>query len=389
MAKKLSQEEVINKINDVHGSLYDHSKLTYINKRTKFELICKKHGAFFTTLDQIIRSQGCPICGKSDAAKKRRVSFESFFNKANKVHNSKYEYDKDSYIKISEKIKIKCPIHGWFEQMADAHSNHSYGCPKCGRLVQISKRKLSNEEFVTMVSKIHSNKFDYSKVNYINNKTKVEVICNQHGSFFPTPDNHLLGSGCPNCGIEKVHAEQIKDLDSFIKDSINLHGKKYDYSNVNYLGGKKMVTIICSKHGPFEQTPNNHQQGNGCPNCKTSKGEEMVIRILSSLDIIFKQQFTFENLIDKRKLKCDFYLPDYNAVIEFNGIQHYEPINRFGNVYGFEETQRRDKIKRDYLLLNSISLLEIHYQDMDIEKTIKSFLGIIPNSADLQSVPTK
>lgn len=376
MARKLSQEEVLQRIREVHGDHYDLSNVVYVNKRTKIKLTCNKHGSFLTSLDQVLRGQGCPACGKAGAAKKRRVSFQEFEQEANKIHGV-FEYDESSYTKISATIRIKCNLHGWFEQLADAHIRQRQGCPKCGRISQTSKRKMSREEFVSRAQEIHNTShYDYTKVNYKNNRTKVEIRCPKHGAFFSSPDNHLQGSGCPNCGIEKVHEGQMKDLESFISDSIKVHGSKYDYSLVKYSGGKRTVQIICPKHGQFKQTPNAHQSGSGCPNCNTSKGEDKVKRILQNLDISFKQQQTFKKLIDKRKLKCDFFLPDFNLVIEFNGRQHYEPVNRFGGKNGLVETQRRDQIKRDYLEKNNIDLLEIHYLDKDIENTIITTLKI-------------
>jgi hypothetical protein len=378
MARKLSQEDVIKKIRGIHGNKYDLSNVVYVNKRTKISLNCKIHGAFLTNLDQVLRGQGCPKCGKANAAEKRRLNFKSFLIEARKIHGTQFEYNETSYSKISATIKIKCKVHGWFEQLADAHIRQSQGCPRCGRLNQISKRKMSRKEFISKAQELHSaNDYDYSKVDYKNNRTKVEIICPIHGSFFPSPDNHLNGSGCPICGIEKVHLGQMKDLDTFISDSKKVHGSKYDYSKVIYSGGKRFVQIICPKHGSFMQTPNSHQRGNGCPNCNTSKGEDKVKQILRNLDISFKQQHTFEMLIDKRKLKCDFFVPQFNLVIEFNGRQHYEPVNRFGGNKGLLETQRRDKIKREYLKENNIKLLEIHYLDIEIEKTILTTINIV------------
>lgn len=371
MARKLSQEEVLEKIREIHGEHYDLSNVLYINKRIKIELRCLIHGAFLTSLDQVLRGQGCPICGKEGAAKKRRISFPSFVKEARKIHGEKFEYDELSYTKISASIRIKCKEHGWFKQLADAHIRQSQGCPECGTLSQIAKRTMSIEEFISKAQKIHKSfNYDYSKVNYKNNRTKVEIICPKHGTFFPLPDNHLNGSGCPTCSIEKVHEGQMKDVESFINDSIKVHGSKYDYSLVKYSGGKKTVKIICPKHGPFNQTPNAHQSGNGCPNCNTSKGENKIKQILNNLDIYYIQQHTFEKLIDKKNLKCDFFLPDFNLVIEFNGRQHYEPVTQFGGKKGLVETQRRDQIKRDYFKINKIDLLEIHYLDKDVENTI-------------------
>lgn len=163
----------------------------------------------------------------------------------------------------------------------------------------------------------------------------------------------------------------MKEVEAFIQDSIKIHGEKYDYSQVDYQGGKKMVKLICPKHGEFLQTPNNHQRGNGCPNCNSSKGEEQIKRFLESNHIPFIQQHTFPGLKDRRLLKCDFYLPNQNMVVEFHGRQHYEAVNSFGGAKALIENQRRDQLKKDFLSANNIKFLEISYKDDLIEKLVE------------------
>lgn len=376
MAKKLTESDVKEIIKSIHNSKYSFEFFTYKNKRTKFILNCKNHGEFQSTLDQIKRGQGCPICGKSDAAKKRRITFKDFINKSQKTHNNKYIYDENSYTKLSEKTRIKCPIHGWFEQLADCHLNQKQGCPECGRLSQIKKRKLSNEEFIKKAELIHNKKYTYPKLKYTNSKSKINVICPTHGIFNTNAGNHLMGSECPKCAIENTHKLQLKSIENFIHDSNLMHEGKFDYSLVEYKGGKIKVKIICPKHGVFEQSPNHHQRGAGCPNCNVSKGEELIKKILKKHHIKFNTQFTFDGLKDKRKLKCDFYLPFENCVIEFNGRQHYESVNAFGGLEALKETQKRDQIKYNYLKDNNINLIIVRYDCEDVESYLLEKLKI-------------
>jgi Zn finger protein HypA/HybF involved in hydrogenase expression len=308
MARKSSQEEVLNKIREIHGERYDLSKVVYINKRTKFELVCKNHGAFLTSWDQVIRGQGCPVCGKSNAAINRRVSFEDFLSKASEVHNSRYKYDKASYKKIADYVRIKCPDHGWFEQRADAHIRQVQGCPECGFIAQGDKRRMPLSEFIEKANKVHTGKYTYSKASFKSNRDIIEIKCKKHGYFFQSVTNHLTGSGCPDCN--------------------------------------------------------------------NSKGENKVKQILISKKIEFVQQKSFKDLKHHAMLKCDFYLPSYEAIIEFNGRQHYQEVKAFGGKKGFEETKLRDQIKRDFLASKGIKLLEIHYLDKEIDKTISSFLNL-------------
>lgn len=370
MAKKLSFIEVYQLITKIHGDKYDLSELKYVNRRTKFILKCEQHGAWFTSLDQIIRGQGCPVCGKSNAATKRRVSFEDYLKQAKLVHGDKYKYYKEYFSKISAKTKIHCSIHGDFEQMADAHIRQASGCPECGAVSQSEKRRMSKEDFILKSKAVHGDKYNYSKVVYKNSKENITIICPVHGEFYPAPGNFLLGSGCPKCSLIEQHEKQKKSVEDFINDSIKVHGDKYDYSEVKYNGGKVFVEIICKKHGAFHQSPNNHQRGNGCPFCNSSKGEKQIKLLLDNLEIRYFTQHTFDGLVDKRKLKCDFYLPDNNLIIEFNGRQHYEEVKTWGGKESLNEVQRRDELKRVFLKSVNIKLLEIHYTEKDLENLI-------------------
>lgn len=370
MGKKLSLIEVTKLIREVHGDKYDLSELIYLNRRTKIILKCTQHGSWHTLLEQVLRGQGCPVCGKTAAALKRRVTFEDFLVQAKQVHGNKYSYYRDSFTKISAKTKINCAIHGDFDQLADAHIRQSSGCPVCGFINQVEKRKMSSEDFILKSKAVHGNKYNYSKVDYKNNRKPIIVICLDHGEFYPAPGNFLAGSGCPKCSIIEQHEKQKKSKEEFINDSVKIHGDKYDYTKVIYDGGKNFVSIICNKHGMFRQTPNNHQRGNGCPSCNSSKGENRIKMILNNLGIDYFTQYTFDGLVDKRKLKCDFYLPNNNLVIEYNGRQHYEEVKSWGGESGLNEVRRRDELKRIFFKSNQIRLLEIHFSEKDLENLI-------------------
>lgn len=372
--KKLTQEDIIQRIKEVHGDTFDLSRIKYTNKRTKIELVCKEHGSWFTLTERLYIGNGCPKCGKIKSGLKNRIKFEDFVLKANQVHSFKYQYFKDSYTKLSAKTKIKCPEHGFFYQLAGMHTRERQGCPKCGLIAIGGKKRMSLDDFIRRSNKVHSNKYDYSKVNYKRNNKKVIIVCPIHGEFKQEPQNHLNGSSCPYCATIESHNLQRKSTEDFIKDSIKVHGDRYDYSKVNYIDVTTHVEIICKKHGKFLQTPNTHQGGAGCPNCNISRGEELIKQILIKHNIEYFQQKTFRGLRDVGKLKCDFYLPLFNLVIEFNGRQHYEVVKAFGGEKGFIDTQRRDKIKREFLYKKNIKLLEIHYQEENVEKIISEFI---------------
>jgi len=130
---------------------------------------------------------------------------------------------------------------------------------------KFSSRK---EGFVLKAKTVHGDMYDYSKVNYINNKTKVEIICPEHGSFEQRPDNHTnLKQECPKCRSEKQSVRQKKDTEEVLEGFKKVHGLKFCYSKVNYTGSISKVIIICPKHGEFKQSPSCHLSGKSCQKC--------------------------------------------------------------------------------------------------------------------------
>jgi hypothetical protein len=128
-------------------------------------------------------------------------------------------------------------------------------------------KRLSREEFISRAIQIHNNVYDYSRVEYKNFTTKVEILCPTHGVFFQKAEYHLCGYGCSKCGLDKSAAKQRKSIVAFVNDSNKIHHYKYDYSKVEYKNWHTKVKILCPNHGEFLQSPNNHQSGHGCPKC--------------------------------------------------------------------------------------------------------------------------
>jgi len=127
--------------------------------------------------------------------------------------------------------------------------------------------KLTTQDFIDRAGKVHGNKYDYSQVEYVNNKTKVKIICPHHGEIKQAPSNHMRGNGCPKCAGDKLRTIFLKSDEQFIKDACVVHEDTYDYSLVHYQGAFKKVKIVCSQHGVFEQVPSDHLCGKGCSKC--------------------------------------------------------------------------------------------------------------------------
>ena len=279
----------------------------------------------------------------------KKLTTIEFIKKAKNVHGDRYDYSQTNYCCRRNLVDIICNKHGLFQQNAGNHLNGS-GCPKC---CEYDTKKL-----IMLARQKHGDKYDYSEVNYIDSKTKIKIICPEHGIFEQTPNSHLNGNGCPKCYVV------INNIFDFIKKSNEIHQNKYDYSFCEYKTCHKKIKIICPEHGVFEQTPNSHLNGRGCPNCRISKGEQFIINWLKQNNISFEKQKTFNNCKRIKTLKFDFYLPDYNTLIEYDGQQHYIPIRYFGGEISFERQQLIDRIKTEFAEQNKIRLLRISHKEM-------------------------
>ena len=301
----------------------------------------------------------------------RKLTTEEFVQRSIAVHGNKYGYDSVEYISSKDKVAIACPEHGVFYQTPHAHLRGE-GCPQCATIVKGNSRRKTTEDFVESAIRVHGERYDYSKVNYVNNRKKVEIVCPTHGSFFQSPHNHILEKqGCPICGVEKCKKSNTYTKEKFIGLCKKVHGDKYDYSKVDYVDGRTKVLIGCRLHGYFSQIPNNHLNGVGCPHCSESKGQRIVGYMLRKLGVRYETEKKFPGCKDKRALKFDFYLPDYNMCIEYQGLQHYQFAPIFHDTEEkFATRLRRDQIKRDYCASHGIRLVEIRY-DQDIEEELK------------------
>ena len=358
--KKLTTEQFIEKAEQVHGNKYDYSKINYVNNRTKVCIICSEHGEFWQTPDNHLSGNGCPVCS---GHKKRNT--EEFIKDAKKIHSNKYDYSKVAFVDLKTKVCIICPKHGEFWQTP---GNHLKGenCPIC------AGNKENNISFVEKAKAKYGNRFDYSKVDYINSQTKVCIICPKHGEFWQKPIIHLSkkGTGCPKC-----NGNARLSLQEFIKRAKQIHGNKYNYSKVNYRSLNIKVCIICPKHGEFWQKPGNHLKGTGCSHCKKTKGEKKIENFLLENKINYIYNQTIEQL---KPFRPDFYLPDYNLVIEYDGEQHFKPIKFFNGEEGFKKRKQRDKEKEELCRLNNIDIIRIPFWNTkNIEKILKTKLEIL------------
>ena len=314
-----TKKDFIEKANKVHENKYDYSKVEYKNNRIKVCIICPEHGEFLQIPNNHLRGKGCPVCGKERRDLLNTSNTNEFINKARKIHGDKYDYSKVEYINSQTKVCIICSEHGEFWQRPNNHLN-GQGCIKCS-----GKELLKVDNFINKSRAIHGNKYDYSKVKYINAKTKVCIICPKHGEFWQKPFSHLQGQGCPVCGKERRDLLNTSNTNEFINKAKEIHKDKYDYSKVEYVNNKIKVCIICPEHGEFFQSPDNHLRGQGCPKCgqMNSEPEDEIIELLEGL----KPQKRNHEILGGKEI--DIYIPSLKLGIEYNGLRwHSEKFGR-------------------------------------------------------------
>jgi hypothetical protein len=245
-------------------------------------------------------------------------------------------------------------------------------CEKCVFEEKGIKSRLTTQEFIERSRKVHGDNYDYSRTKYITSDKKLKIICKKHGSFEQMPFVHLSAKGCPKCG-----RWSLLDTDIFKKRAFKIHGEKFDYSQVNYVNARIKIKIGCLKHGIFEQTPQNHLKGQGCPICLESQGERKIGLYLDKQKITYKKEKSFAGCRNKYKLFFDFYIPVLNVCVEYDGSQHYHPVEYFGGEKVFKETQKSDAIKNKYCSDNGIKLIRIPYKNKssaEIETVLKKEL---------------
>jgi len=384
MPKKKTTKKFIQDSIKVHGDKYDYSRVKYNTAKQKIIIVCSVHGEFQQTPCNHLTGYGCQKCGRNISSKKQKYDTKTFITNAKKLHGDKYDYSKVIYTHSKNKVTIICNIHGEFKQIAEIHMNKS-GCNRCGELQSSEKQKYDTKTFITNAIKIHGDKYDYSKVIYTLSKNKVTIICNIHGEFQQTASTHLTkggcikcsntysyttcefieeakkihgdtynyskvkyikcddkviiicphhgefkqsshshlrGSGCKECGFEKGRDKvRLTNID-FIKKAKEVHGDKYDYSEVNYIRYGDKVNIICNKHGIFRATPQSHiqekrgcQKCNMCPSCGLWKtyGELCYYCIPSNNNKLYKKVYEKSKEIKVVKYLRE-KLPDYDFI---------------------------------------------------------------------------
>lgn len=277
----------------------------------------------------------------------------------------------EEYIDDKTPIKFRCNIcnHEW--KVDPSHLKGGRTCPNCKKLQKLENLK---QDFIKRSQEIHNNKYNYDKVIYAKQQQKVIITCPIHGDFEQTPMAHLRGQGCPLCAGNNF----LRDTKYFIKLANQAHNNNYDYSLVEYQNCKTPITIKCNKCGHiFEQTPDKHLSGQGCPKCNLKAQSELFNKLQN---VFNKEELLWEASPDwLEKQRFDIYFPKYNIAIEYDGIQHYVPIEHFGGEIGLQYTQKQDKLKEQKCLEHKCTLFRVkyNYSESDFNQLCSSIKNII------------
>jgi len=290
------------------------------------------------------------------------------------VHRGKYTYPENvdlSQLGVRTKIKIECPIHGEFQQTIDSHKQGS-GCPKCRSDKNSNVFKKDWSYFLNKFEQIHGGKYHYPEnVDLVNGQyTKIKIQCPIHGEYQQTIYNHSR-SGCGSCGgtKKKTYAEVLESFENAHKDTY-----RYPKDVLLVDGVFTKIKIECPIHGEFVQTIDSHKQGSGCPKCRSSKLEKLVMKYLEYHNIEYNHDCKIDNCINLDSgisLRFDFYLIEYNILIECDGLQHFKPVSfsrdqsNITKCANFVNQVKLDMIKDVFCRDHDYKLLRIPYWEID------------------------
>ena len=387
--KLISQQEFLRRCELAHkDSLLDFTKAKYTGSRNKVSVHCNLHGEQMIHAGNLMRGSGCIQCAHEKNSKERRTPVDEFIERASNAYDVDYDYSEVEFKNLHEKITVICYQHGAWEVIAANHIIGKSGCPTCHskRFVENAKKinTLTTEDFIAMSVKAHGYKYDYSNTVYSHSNEKVYIVCRKHGEFSQTARLHMVGKGCPKCANEHKSELASTNGDELLERFTELHGNRYTYSLPQKLKYNDKIEITCKEHGVFKQLVRVHLDQKGCPKCSLSKGENAVALWLERNGFDFQVQYPIKDSFNNTTLRFDFYVDALKMLIEYDGQQHFFPVN-FGGMSDdkaasvHEMIKKRDSYKDDWAISNDFNLLRIRY-DEDVAKVLEKNLSPLSNN---------
>jgi|GEM_PF-1105460 len=386
-----------------HGDKFDYSETKFDTLDGKIDFVCSKHGHQQMQARLHLGVAGCRECAmevkiellKFYKDQKQNAARANFKQKATKKHKGFYDYKNVNYINNSTLIEIICPIHGSFCQQPSNHLQGS-GCEPCGVATRADKKRKSLEDFIAEAKIVHGDTYDYRDFEYVTSNTHGIIICSNpdHKPTLITPSHHLDGQGCSECGEEKRdkwRRSSGHDTESWIAKARELHGDRYDYSQSEYTGYDCAITIECHEHGLFVLEPAHQhietERRRGCGECASRESTHSIAigKWLTEKEYDFIKEWSHPECRDVKVLRFDYFLPDFNTCIEYDGDQHFKlgPWGRDDEdiQYRFIMGRRRDAIKSLWCIDNSVRLIRVTSKTK-LNKINTRLDSIIPSTLD-------
>jgi len=316
----MTKQEFLDRAREKHGYKYQYPSLSDVVLSTDDIDIIYNDVIYRQKVVKHITLGRCP---EKNTAKK---TTEEFIKEAEKVWGEgKYDYSLTEYEGALKSIKV---IYDGviFEQISSTH------------LRSAPELNMNRDWFIKRSQdKWGKDRYDYSLVEYKHCKSKVKIIYNKTGEIIEqTPHLHLYRAP------ENIKLAVRKTTEQFIKESNVVHDNKYLYEKTDYVRNQIKVIITCPIHGDFSQIPLSHLQGMGCPSCNESKGEKEIAKFLNKYNINYNRQHKFNDCKNIFQLPFDFYIASVRTCIEFDGKQHFQPVEHFGGVKAYESLKLND-----------------------------------------------
>ena len=350
----------------------------YVNSNTKILVQCTNCGDQYRAIGYLLRKgSGCKKCADKERGNKCRKNQEHFIEELKTINDTILPCDQ--YINANTKIRFKCLKCEHIWEATPTSILRGNGCPNCA----IIRKRMTKEEFLNKANSI-GNDVDILS-NYIDTSTPISVKCNLCSYIWETiPYKLLISGGCEKC----TKGNRMKSTQEYIEE---LKKKEIIYFPLEeYKGTNTPISHKC----PICETtwsvkPSHVLNYHGCPRCKNSSLEILTDKYLTNHNIYFINNYKYNNLFGIRggKLSYDFYLPEYNALIECQGMQHEKPVEYFGGEKKFATQQEHDRRKREYAKQHNINLLEIWYYE-NVEEKLDKYFNNLNTNLNLESVET-
>lgn len=361
----MQTKEFLKKARSKHGDKYDYSHVKYRDNFKHISIICPKHGAFLQSPKHHLYGRDCPKCAYEKGSRTKANNYSgNFIRKARSKHGDRYDYTKVQYRHSKKKVTILCRIHGEFQQTPNAHLK-GQGCPKCGIIKNTQNQTISCDEFISRSNKVHGDKYDYSKIEFKKQHTKVTIICPLHGDFEQLPYNHLNGHGCPLCPIIVSNPQQeiinfVRGVDPELNILVNDRNVIYPYEIDILIDGH----IGIEYHGLYFHSycsDNENKDAHQLKHIKAAKSGINLIQIFAD-EWLNNKELVKSMICNRLGLSDKIYAR--NCEIAYLTTKEYNSFCDQNHIYGAKNAKYRYGLTHNGVLvcLMSLNKKKNHYE---------------------------